>query len=70
MFDISSQSLEKETSLLFCYSPTQSKSNEELITPFRRGPVCRGQFGEVLSFFTTDRPDYHRMPPPAGDNHG
>ena len=29
------------------------------------GTVWRG-----LIFFTTDRPDYHRMPPPAGDNHG
>ena len=28
------------------------------------GTVWRG-----LTFFTTDRPDYHRMPPPAGDNH-
>ena len=37
---------------------------------FRLGPVCRGQFGEVLSFFTTDRPHYHRMPPLSGDNHG
>ena len=25
---------------------------------FRLGPVYRGQFGEVLSFFTTDRPHY------------
>ena len=29
------------------------------------GTIWRG-----LIFFTTDRPDYHRMPPPAGDNHG
>ena len=29
------------------------------------GTVWRG-----LIFFTTDCPDYHRMPPPAGDNHG
>ena len=29
------------------------------------GTVWRG-----LIFFTTDRPDYHRMPPPAGDTHG
>ena len=29
------------------------------------GTVWRG-----LIFLTTDRPDYHRMPPPAGDNHG
>ena len=29
------------------------------------GTVWRG-----LIFFTTDHPDYHRMPPPAGDNHG
>ena len=32
-------------------------------TPFRRGPVCRGTVWRGLIFFTTDRPDYHRMPP-------
>ena len=40
-----------------------------IIPAFRLGPVCRGQFGEVLSFLTTDRPHYHRMPPLSGDNH-
>ena len=37
---------------------------------FRLGPVCRGQFGGGLIFFTIDRPHYHRMPPLSGDNHG
>ena len=29
-----------------------------ILPAFRLGPVYRGQFGEVLSFFTTDRPHY------------
>ena len=37
---------------------------------FRRGPVCRGQFGEVLSFLRPTVQTIIECPPPAGDNHG
>ena len=40
------------------------------VTPFRRGPVCRGQFGEVLSFLRPTVQTIIECPPPAGDNHG
>ena len=38
--------------------------------PIQTGSRLPGTVWRGLIFFTTDRPDYHRMPPPAGDNHG
>ena len=42
----------------------------EIIPHVQTGSRLPGTVWRGLIFFTTDRPDYHWMPPPAGDNHG
>ena len=50
------------------YSPTLALMHDKPC--IQTGSRLRGTVWRGLIFFTTDRPDYHRMPPPAGDNHG